>query len=122
MRRIENETAYPGHEDPYFYYRFQGGHPVLSIRGTDQRRQLERQDVAVDESILSQRRDPDQYPEMAQLADVYEEGFRLYREWSFGRSSIFRAPQAADLPSDILEENFSNLRPVLEAPAGKCRR
>ena len=42
------------------------------------------------------------------LANV-DERFRLDREWSFGRSSVFRAPQAADLPSDILEENFSNL-------------
>ena len=106
--RIENESAYDGYPDPYFYYRFQGGHPVLSIRGTEQKRQLERQDVSLDESILSQRRDPDQFPQMARLADVYER-IRLYREWSFGRSSVFRAPQAADLRSDILEENFSNL-------------
>jgi len=106
--RIENETPYPGHNDPLFYYRFQHGHPVLSVRGTDQKRQLERQDISLDESILSQRRDPDQYPQMARLADVYER-IRLYREWSFGRTSVFRAPQAADLPSDTLEENFSNL-------------
>ena len=106
--RIENESAYPGKAEPLFYYRFQNGHPVLSVRGTDQRRQLERQDVSRDESILSLRRDPDQYPQLARLANVYER-FRLYREWSFGRSSVFRAPQAADLPSDILEENFSNL-------------
>ena len=34
---------------------------------------------------------------------------RLYREWSFGRTSVFRSPQSADLPSDRLEEDFSNL-------------
>jgi predicted ATPase len=34
---------------------------------------------------------------------------RLYREWSFGRNSIFRTPQPADLRNDRLEPDFSNL-------------
>ncbi|MGE5192097.1 MAG: AAA family ATPase, partial [Deltaproteobacteria bacterium] len=46
--------------------------------------------------------------ELAHLADAYG-NIRLYREWSFGRSSVFRSPQSADLPSDRLEEDFSNL-------------
>jgi predicted ATPase len=106
--RIENADPYPGQSDVYFYYRFQDGRPVLSIRDSEQKRQLQRQDIVLDESILSQRRDPDQYPEMARLAGSYEKS-RLFREWSFGRTSVFRAPQAADLRCDILEENFSNL-------------
>jgi len=106
--RIENTDPYRGQSDVYFYYRFQNGRPVLSIRDSEQKRQLQRQDIVLDESILSQRRDPDQYPEMARLAGFYEKS-RLFREWSFGRTSVFRAPQAADLRSDILEENFSNL-------------
>ncbi|MFM8728310.1 MAG: AAA family ATPase, partial [Planctomycetaceae bacterium] len=36
--RIENTTPYPGHPDVYFYYRFQNGRPVLSIRGSEQKR------------------------------------------------------------------------------------
>ena len=106
--KIENASPDPGYSDALFYYKFQGGRPVLKIRDSENRRQLQREDVVIDESILPQRRDPDQYPEMAHLARTYE-AFRLYREWSFGRSSVFRAPQAADLPSDSLEENFSNL-------------
>ena len=106
--RIENSVPYSSHSDVYFYYRFQNGRPVLSIRDSEQKRQLQRQDIALDESILTQRRDPDQYPEMAFLAHQYQQ-FRLFREWSFGRSSVFRAPQMADLRSDMLEENFSNL-------------
>lgn len=105
--RIENESPFRGHSEPLFFYKYQYGMPVLSIRGTDQRRHIERHELAADESILSQRRDPDQYPELALLADGYEE-VRLYREWSFGRSAILRAPQPADLPNDRLEENFSN--------------
>jgi hypothetical protein len=34
------------------------------------------------------------YPALAILADQYEQ-VRIYRGWSFGRSSVFRAPQPA---------------------------
>ncbi|MFZ5830166.1 MAG: AAA family ATPase [Planctomycetota bacterium] len=104
---IENAHPFPGHDDLFFYYRFENGRPALSARqgGT---RYLQREDVAPDESILSQRKDPDQYPELAYLTEVYGK-VRLYREWSFGRASVFRNPQSADLPSDRLEEDFSNL-------------
>ncbi|MGI8982172.1 MAG: AAA family ATPase [Pirellulaceae bacterium] len=104
---IENRQPDPGYDEPRFFYRFQHGRPVLSV-WNGERRQLRREDVAPDESILSQRKDPDQYPELAHLADMYGR-VRLYREWSFGRSSVFRGPQSADLPSDRLEEDFSNL-------------
>ena len=104
---IENSEPYSGYDEPYFFYRFQHGRPVLVVQG-ETRRELRREDVVLDESILSQRKDPDQYPELAYLAKVYST-FRLYREWSFGRSSVFRSPQSADFPGDCLEEDFSNL-------------
>ena len=104
---IENATPFPGYDDALFFYRFQDGHPVLMVRDSGKRK-LQREDVALDESILSQRKDPDQYPALAYLGNVYSM-CRLYREWSFGRSSVFRSPQSADLPSDRLEEDFSNL-------------
>ena len=105
---IENRQPSTGDHDPFFYYRFQNGHPALSVKGSG-RRDVRREDVAPDESILSQRKDPDQYPELAHLADAYGK-VRLYREWSFGRTSVFRNPQSADLPSDRLEEDFSKDR------------
>ena len=61
--------------------------------------------MCADESILSQRKDPDEYPELGYLSQMYGE-VRLYREWSFGRSSVFRSPQSADMPGDRLEETF----------------
>ena len=64
--------------------------------------------VQTEKSILAQRRDPEYYREISYLADVYEK-IRTYREWTFGRNSIFRAPQKADLRNDRLEEDFSNL-------------
>ena len=105
---IENAEPHGKSDKPYFFYHFQRGRPVLNVRDEEKQRQLQREDVTLDESILSQRKDPDQYPELAHLAKVYST-FRLYREWSFGRSSVFRSPQSADLPSDHLEEDFSNL-------------
>ena len=59
-------------------------------------------------SILAQRRDPERYPEITFLADWYVK-VRIYREWAFGRNTIFREPQRADMRTDRLEEDFSNL-------------
>jgi predicted ATPase len=81
-----------------------GDHDLANRDGS--RRVLLRQDVF--ESILLQLKEPFQYPEITYLGEVYGR-VRLYREWSFGRSSVFRAPQAADMPGDELEEDFSNL-------------
>ena len=74
--RIENEHPYPGQLDSYFYYRLQGGSPVLNVVGND-RRELQQDDVEPDRSILSQRKEPDQYPELAYLSTFYE-GINLY--------------------------------------------
>ena len=44
------------------------------------------------ELVLSQRRDPEQYPEISYIAEQYSR-IRIYREWQFGRNSVFREPQ-----------------------------
>ncbi len=107
---VENELPDSGFDAPFFYYRFQHGRPVLSVKepSSQNRRELQRQDVALDESILSQRKDPDQFPELAHLSRSYER-IRLYREWEFGRNAFLRNPQSIDLPSSPLMEDFSNL-------------
>jgi predicted ATPase len=104
--RIENEQPYPGQQHPHFYYRYQRGRPTLNTKGKE--RQLEREYVEPDFSILAQRRDPESYPEISFLADTYGK-IRLYREWAFGRNTVFRESQKADLRNDRLEEDFSNL-------------
>lgn len=108
--RIENETPNAGQRDAYFYYRFQQGDPVLNVQ--DVARHLERENVQLDVSILAQRRDPETYPEVSYLADLYSR-VRIYREWQFGRNTVFRLPQRADLRADRLMEDFSNLGLVL---------
>jgi len=108
--RLENEHAYEGHAQPYFYYRFNDGHPLINARG--QERSLQREHIETNRSILAQRRDPEQYPEITHLAETLE-GIRIYRDWSFGRHTAARMPQEPDLPTDLLEPDASNLGLVL---------
>lgn len=105
--RVENEYPYGNQDDPYFYYRFQNGHPIVNTND-EKGRQLARETIDPTLSILSQRRDPEHYPEISYLADAYG-GIRIYREWAFGRNTVFREPQKADMRNDRLEEDFSNL-------------
>lgn len=120
--RIENELAQPKKPQPYFHYKFQNGHGVLNVKGTERR--LQHEDIDPSQSILSQRRDPDQYPEITYLGQALSK-IRLYREWSFGRYTAPRLPQKADLPNDTLEGDCSNLGLVLNRlrrdPAVKAR-
>lgn len=104
--RIENRMPDSGRPVPYFYYSYQHGRPVLNVKGDE--RHLERESVDADSSILAQRRDPDQYPEVTYLTNLYS-NFRIYREWTFGRNAVFREPQKTDMRNDRLEEDFSNL-------------
>lgn len=119
---IERPYSTPGEHDVYFFYRYQSGRPVLNIRaktdaraGTDEdrvRRSLRREDVSPDQSILSQRKDPDQYPEITYLGNQFGKA-KLYREWNLGRNTEPRKPQKVDLPGDFLSENADNLALVL---------
>lgn len=105
--RVENALPFPGQAQPYFYYRYQQGHPMLNTTSNGERK-LARDSIEPDRSILAQRRDPETYPELAWLAQSYE-SIRIYREWAFGRGAVFREPQKADMRNDLLEEDFSNL-------------
>ena len=66
------------------------------------------------QSVLSQLRDPTQYPEITFLSDSYKK-IRLFRNWNLGRNSNLRRPQPVDLPNDFLAEDASNLGLVLNA-------
>jgi predicted ATPase len=108
--RVENEWPDTGQVEPHFYYRFQKGNPALNVNGHT--RQLRPEEVDPTASILAQRKDPDQYPELTYLGQAFAR-IRLYREWSFGRYTPPRLPQKADLPTDLLESDASNLGLVL---------
>lgn len=126
-------------DDVYFYYRFQQGRPVLNTRQTTTftttattttttttttpppsyhvdaprvQRQLTRESLVPDESVLSQRKDPDLYPELTWLGRQFSR-IQMFREWSFGRYAALRQPQPADLPTDVLLPDSRNLGLVL---------
>lgn len=120
---IENESPMPSWEKGvYFFYRFQKGVPVLNVRkdidekaGVDSGRMprhLRREDLSPEQSVLSQRKEPDLYPEITYLGNQFAK-MRLYREWNLGRYAPARMPQKADLPEDFLLEDASNLGLVL---------
>jgi len=97
-------------ESPEVFYHYAQGQPVIRVQAGSGSiyRNIDPSSLDLDRSILAQRRDPDSYPELANLASNYER-IRIYREWTFGRKAIFREPQRADLPNDVLAEDFSNL-------------
>ena len=122
---VENaHTESARHDDVFFFYRYNRGRPVLNAitcptdhaeGETCPRRQprgLRREDLALDQSVLSQRKDPDQYPEITYLGNQYSK-ISLHREWDLGRYTSPRLPQKTDLPEDFLIENASNLGLVL---------
>ena len=94
-------------------YEFLAGSAMLhAAHGEAQRRQVTPRDLRVDRSILAQRRDPEQYPELTFVADYYAK-IVLFQEWNFGRRSAARLPEPTDLPSDFLLPDASNLGLVL---------
>ena len=110
---VENEKPAASSATPFFFYRYQNGDPVLSLMGeTRSERRLMREEVKHDQSILSQRRDPDSYPELTYLANQFDR-IDFYREWNLGRFAAARLPQQPDLPQDSLLEDASNLGVVL---------
>ncbi len=60
------------------------------------------------QSILSQRRDPDAYPELSKVTDAFGQ-IRIYRFWQFGPDATVRGACAADVRADHLSERLDNL-------------
>ena len=114
---IEETNSQPGHDDVFFYYRFQRGNPVINIRsaansGKNVKRQLQREKLLPDQSVLAQRKDPEQLPELTWLGGQFG-GIVTFREWTFGRYAPLRQPQPADLPEDRLLPDARNLALIL---------
>lgn len=122
IRSSSNSIRARRNTNAFFFYRYEEGRPVLRVSPASGsgdevrvggRSRLNRlKDIAPDQSVLSQRRDPDQYPEITYLGNGYQQ-FKLYREWNVGPNTAPRLPQPADLPNDFLAENANNLALVL---------
>ena len=116
---VESEKPLsPLQRQPYIYYDYQEGRPVLNVLTITEeprlQRDLKREDVKPDQSILSQRRDSDSYPELWYLATLFER-MRFYRDFHVGRHTPPRLPQQADLQQDMLLEDASNLGVLLSS-------
>ena len=115
---IEEVAPPPDEADVCFYYRYQRGFPVIYQHGypvitaAGERRRMRRETLLSDQSILAQRKDPDQYPEVTWLGRQLA-SFATFREWSFGRYAELRRPQPADLPDDRLLPDSRNLAHLL---------
>lgn len=113
---VEDKYPFPNNlftNNVHFYYRYQdiNGHPVLNIdndiKESPVTRILLREDVNPNQSILSQIKDPKQYPQLTYLNNQFY-NISLYRDWHIGRDSQVRVPQKTDLPEHPLLENGSN--------------
>ncbi|MGH9719167.1 MAG: AAA family ATPase [Bryobacteraceae bacterium] len=113
---IENAAKQSGHRDVFFYYRFQRGHPAINVRhvtnGKMTERKLSRDSLDPQQSVLSQRKDPDLYPEVTALGRALGRVF-TFREWAIGRYTPLRQAQPADLPNDVLLPDARNLGLIL---------
>jgi predicted ATPase len=114
---VENEKPIGKATDPYRFFYFRNSVPYINFLGDKanskyKERQLRREDIDPEKSILAQRRDPDHYPELTYLAEVFAK-IRIYRDWSFGRKTAPRLPQKVDLPTDFLLESCQNLGLIL---------
>ncbi|NNB95071.1 AAA family ATPase [Corallococcus exiguus] len=119
---IENARPQKKSAQPFFFYRYQSGRPAINARqmvdaqpgSANGRlgRVLKRESVSSDQSILSQKRDEDVYPELTYVSSLLSR-FSLHREWNMGRYTPPRLPQRVDLPGDFLLEDASNLCLVL---------
>ena len=92
--------------DAELYFGEVNGLPHIRLR--DSLRVVNTHDFNPIESVLSQRQDPESYPEIFQLAGLLR-SIRFYRDWTFGRTFPPRMPQPADLPNDYLMEDGRNL-------------
>ena len=108
---IECERPQPGKPKPYFFYSYENGRAMLNFKGEE--RDLRREDVNPQLSILAQRKDPEHYPEITYLGELFAK-FCLYRDWEFGTVAEVRNPCDASLQSAYLEEDGSNLGVVLD--------
>jgi predicted ATPase len=115
--QVLDEAIERGDSDDLFYYRFRRGRPVLSLidaLSSDKRseRQLRREDLLPDQSVLAQRKDPDLLPELTAVGHQFSQ-IATFREWTFGRHALLRQPQPADLPENHLLPDTRNLALVL---------
>lgn len=95
--------------DPFFIGSHRG---KTTLSAVGKRRRVNR-NLNIEEynplaSILSQIRDASQYPEITHLAALYSQ-FRIYSEWTFGRTSKLREATPTSRTTATLSESMDDL-------------
>ena len=112
---VEDERPSKGKNRTDPYLERQNDKVVLTYRdeeGGRGKRNVSISDFQPYDPILSQLKDPAQYPEVTRLGRELGR-IRIYQEWAFGRDTPLRLPQKADLPNLVLGEDGTNLGMVL---------
>lgn len=110
--RLQSEKGFGKHPSPYLYFEKKGGRAVINVNPGKKPRQLQIDDIDPRQSVLSQRKDPIQYPELTYTGKQFGR-FAFYRDWTFGINAEAREVYALGQQSDYLEEDASNLALVL---------
>ena len=105
---IHDQEQSGGMGEGYYSTAFGHGGPIVARTTPSGDQQWGEAPNIPGQSILSQLRDPHHYPALTWLGQNYEK-IRIYRDWAFGRNTVFRNPQQADMRRNVLEEDFSNL-------------
>ena len=119
---ITNEPPNAGEPQPGLFYTSSGNtarirEPSDEAGGHRGWRVINPSTLSADASILSQREDPDLYPELGWLQQSYRQ-IRLYRNWEFGPDAGLRRAPRADQPGAFLTERGENLPLVLSRLRG----
>ncbi len=107
---IEDDVADDVPRPPNRYFSNTGATVVTA--GKDGRRRFPQTELDLEQSVLSQLKDPHTYPEITYLGKQFDR-IRIYREWAFGRQVPPRQPQPSDLPNHSLADDTRNLGLVL---------
>ncbi len=123
--KLENIRPYESYQlHPYYYFSVENGYGRLSYRKSQDERgdsdegeithptRLTPDNFDPSRSVMSQFRDPVNFPVLTRTSRRLST-MRLYRNWSVGRDSPARKPQATDDDVNFLDEDFKNLALVV---------
>jgi predicted ATPase len=104
--RVEAAVNEKSQKNAQPYFGYVNGRPILRMNGTP--RELSREQINPQQSILAQRKDPAQYPELTYLGQLFGD-IKIYRNWEFGPISDARNMFGPEQSNAFLDEDISNL-------------
>ena len=125
--RLKNiRPRYSYQPRPYYYFSVENGYGRISpsrsyddggsnsqeSSADDLQTRLTPDNFAPTRSVLSEIRDPVNFPVLTRTARKFS-SMRLYRNWNVGQDSPSRKPQATDGDTGFLDEDFKNLALVV---------